>query len=58
MTTQLFSDLEINDVLQLESALQNLFMQIDTIAGRRSLLKASGVDDYFIANLDFIAVQI
>ncbi|MFB2877755.1 hypothetical protein [Floridanema aerugineum] len=53
MTTQLFSDLEINDVLQLESALQNLLMQIDTIAGRRSLLQLSGIDAYFISNLDF-----
>lgn len=33
--------------------MQNLFGQIDTISGKRSILINSGVDNHFVNNLDF-----
>ncbi|NJN11049.1 MAG: hypothetical protein HC815_24925 [Richelia sp. RM1_1_1] len=50
---KIFSDLEINDINQLESALQSLFINIDTVAGRRAIFRNTGIDNYFIGNLDF-----
>ncbi|MGL5832779.1 MAG: SEFIR domain-containing protein [Waterburya sp.] len=53
INTKIFSYLELDDIVELEKALQNLFRQIDTVAGKKSILKASGIDDYFIDCLDF-----
>jgi nucleoside phosphorylase len=50
---KIFTDLEINDINQLESALQNLFINIDSVGGRRGILRNAGIDNYFIGNLDF-----
>ncbi len=50
---KIFSDLEANNINQLESALQNLFIHIDTVAGRRAIFRNAGIDNYFIGNLDF-----
>ncbi|VEP12178.1 conserved hypothetical protein [Hyella patelloides LEGE 07179] len=50
---KVFSNIETGDLIQFEYALQNLFASIDSIAGKKSILKNSGIDDYFIANLDF-----
>ncbi|NJN11050.1 MAG: hypothetical protein HC815_24930 [Richelia sp. RM1_1_1] len=51
--SKIFSDLEANDINQLESALQTLFINIDTVAGRRAIFRNAGIDNYFIGNLDF-----
>lgn len=50
---KIFTDLEANDINQLESFLQNLFLNIDSIGGRRGILRNAGIDNYFIGNLDF-----
>ncbi|KST66734.1 effector-associated domain EAD1-containing protein [Mastigocoleus testarum] len=51
--SKIFSDLELNHTIELESALQNLFINIDGVAGRRGILRNAGIDNHFIANFDF-----
>ncbi|MDJ0799100.1 MAG: hypothetical protein QNJ51_20150 [Calothrix sp. MO_167.B12] len=51
--SKIFSDLALDETIKLESALQNLFLNIDGVAGRRGILRNAGIDNYFIANLDF-----
>ena len=51
--SKIFSDLEQNHTYQLESALQTLFINIDTVAGRRAIFRNAKIDNYFIGNLDF-----
>ncbi len=50
---QIFSDLSSDDVRKLETAFQNLFRQIDSIAAKKSIFRNAGIDDKFIDNLDF-----
>ena len=50
--TKIFSNLELNDVFQLETIFVWLFSKADTIAGRKSILSNAGIDNYFISNLD------
>ncbi|MDJ0799091.1 MAG: TIR domain-containing protein [Calothrix sp. MO_167.B12] len=50
---QIFSDLSSDDVIKLETALQNVFRQFDSVAGRKSIFTSSGINDIFIDNLDF-----
>ncbi|MDJ0799099.1 MAG: tetratricopeptide repeat protein [Calothrix sp. MO_167.B12] len=51
--TRIFSNLNANDIRQLETALVRLFSQIDTVAGRKAILVNADIDNYFISNLDF-----
>lgn len=51
--SQIFSDLDQEDTIKLESSLNQIFLDIDSIGGRKSLISNSGVDSYFIGNLDF-----
>ncbi|WP_293127018.1 hypothetical protein [Microcoleus sp. bin38.metabat.b11b12b14.051] len=53
MNTKIFSDLEINDVIRLESALQNLFINIDSDAGKLALLRNAGINNYFLGSIQF-----
>ena len=53
VNTQIFSDLGPEDSIRLESSLNQLFNDIDSIGGRKSILRNGGVDDYFIGNIDF-----
>ncbi|KST66733.1 hypothetical protein [Mastigocoleus testarum] len=49
---KIFYDLKTNDIIQLETAFVSLLNQIDTVAGRRSILLAAGIDNYFISELN------
>ena len=53
MNTKIFSDLEITDVIRLESALQNLFINIDSDAGKLAMLRNAGMDNSFIGSIQF-----
>ena len=46
VNTQIFSDMGPEDSIRLESSLNQLFNNIDTIGGRKSILRNGGVDDY------------
>lgn len=50
--SKIFYDLEQNYIIQLEFAFQNLFINIDGVAGRRGIIINAGIDNYFISNLD------
>lgn len=50
---QIFSDLSPDDIYQLEQAFQSLLGQINTIDGKKSVLKNSGIEDYFIDSIYF-----
>ncbi|WP_353933034.1 hypothetical protein WJM97_10820 [Okeanomitos corallinicola TIOX110] len=51
--TQIFSNLEQDDIIQLESSLNQIFRNIDSIGAKKSLLSNAGVNNYFIDALDF-----
>ncbi|NEO53440.1 MAG: 5'-methylthioadenosine/S-adenosylhomocysteine nucleosidase [Okeania sp. SIO3B5] len=51
--SRIFSDLPQDDLIQLERLLENIFIDIDGISGRRGILRNAGIDKYFIANLYF-----
>lgn len=51
--SKIFSDLNQNDIFQLETIFTSLFMNIDSILGKKSFLSIAGVDEYFITSLDF-----
>ena len=51
--TKIFSDLEQDDIIQLDSSLNEIFRNIDSVKGKKSLLHYGGVDNYFIDALDF-----
>jgi nucleoside phosphorylase len=53
MNTKIFSDLEINDVIRLESALHNLFINIDSDAGKLAMLRNAGINNYFLGSIQF-----
>ncbi|NES69554.1 MAG: 5'-methylthioadenosine/S-adenosylhomocysteine nucleosidase, partial [Okeania sp. SIO2D1] len=51
--SRIFSDLPQDDLIQLDTLLQNILINIDGIAGRKAILKNAGIDNYFIVSLDF-----
>lgn len=51
--TRIFSDLPQDDLIQIDTLLQNILINIDGIAGRKAILRNAGIDNYFIVSLDF-----
>ena len=51
--TRIFSDLPLDDSIQLERLLENLLIKMDGIAGRKAILINAGIDNYFIGSIDF-----
>lgn len=50
---KIFSDLETENTIALESVLQDLFLDIDAVAGKKAILRNADIDNYFIYKLDF-----
>ncbi|MEM1170877.1 MAG: hypothetical protein AAGJ08_17805 [Cyanobacteria bacterium P01_H01_bin.35] len=49
----IFSILNRDNIIQLESIFLRLFQQFDSISGRRGFLQSVGIDDYFINSRNF-----
>lgn len=49
----IFSDLSTQDLNQVKRLLTNLFINIDSVNGKKALFLNAGIDKSFLANLDF-----
>lgn len=53
MEKKIFSDLSQQHIIQLGKLLQKVFINLDAIATRKNTLRIAGIDEHFIADIDF-----